>query len=58
MAHDRLVIDAARWQSRIAPSDVVRVRRRPLKQRLVIAAIVFAIVLLALGGWIAQALRS
>jgi hypothetical protein len=32
-------------------------RRRPLKHRLIIAVIGLAIVLLALSGWVAQAIR-
>jgi hypothetical protein len=32
-------------------------RRRPIKQRLILTVIGLAVVLLALGGWAAQALR-
>jgi hypothetical protein len=32
-------------------------RRRPIKQRLILTVIALAILLLALGGWAAQALR-
>jgi hypothetical protein len=45
-------------QSMPAPREFARVQRRPLKQRLIIAVIALAIVLLALAGWAAQALRA
>ena len=35
----------------------VAAQRRPIKQRLILVLIAFAIVLLALGGWAAQGLR-
>ncbi len=57
MAQNRLTIGTSAWQSIAVPPDFVPVRRRPIKQRLIIGAIVLAIVLLALGGWAAQALR-
>jgi cytochrome oxidase assembly protein ShyY1 len=44
-------------QSIAAQPGVARVRRRPIKQRLLLVLIAFAIVLLALGGWAVQALR-
>jgi cytochrome c-type biogenesis protein CcmH/NrfG len=57
MAQTRPVIGTATRRSISAPPDVARIRRRPLNQRLLFVLIVFAIVLLALGGWAAQALR-
>jgi hypothetical protein len=57
MAYTRLVIGTATRQSPKAPAYVVRPRRRPLNQRVLITVIGLAIVLLALGGWAAQALR-
>jgi hypothetical protein len=57
MAH-RFVIGTTTRQSPTASAYIVRPRRRPLKQRLILAAIALAIVLLALGGWAAQALRT
>ena len=41
----------------MAYSPVIGSRRKPIKQRLLFVLIVFAIVLLALGGWAAQGLR-
>jgi multisubunit Na+/H+ antiporter MnhC subunit len=58
MAHIRLVTGTTTRQSPRAPAYIVRPRRRPLKQRLILAAIVLAIVLLALAGWAVQALRA
>jgi len=58
MPHIRLVSGTTTRQSRAAPAYVVRRRRRPLKQRLTLAAIALAIVLLALAGWAAQGLRA
>jgi multisubunit Na+/H+ antiporter MnhC subunit len=60
MAKTRLVIGTTTRQSPTAPAYVVRPRRRPFKQRLILAAIAIALalVLLALGGWAAQALRA
>jgi flagellar basal body-associated protein FliL len=40
-----------------APPAFFPSRRRPIKQRLILILIGLAIVLLALGGWAAQALR-
>ena len=57
MTQGRLVIGITR-QSIPAPPDFARARRRPLKQRLMLAAIALAIVLLALAGWATQALRA
>jgi len=58
MAHITLVTDTTTRQSRTARAYVVRPRRRPLKQRLILAAIALAILLLALAGWATQALRT
>jgi hypothetical protein len=57
MAQGRFVIGITR-QTVPAPREFARVRRRPLKQRLIVAVIALAIVLLALAGWAAQALRA
>jgi hypothetical protein len=57
MAQARLIISTKAWQSMPAPPAFARSRRRPLNQRLVLAVIALAIVLLALGGWAGQALR-
>jgi hypothetical protein len=58
MTNTRLVIGTTTRQSPTAPAYVVRPRRRPLKQCLLFVAIALALVLLALGGWAAQALRA
>jgi O-antigen ligase len=58
MAHIRLGIGTTTRQSPTVPAYVLRPRRRPLKQRLILAGIALAIVLLALGGWTARALRQ
>jgi multisubunit Na+/H+ antiporter MnhC subunit len=58
MAHITFVPGTTARQSPTARAYVVRPRRRPLKQRLILAAIVLAIVLLALAGWATQALRT
>jgi hypothetical protein len=57
MAQTGLVLGTATRQSMSVPPAVARIRLRPNKQRLVLVLIAFAIVLLALGGWAAQALR-
>jgi hypothetical protein len=57
MARNTLVIGTTKRQSMPARSAFATVRRRPIKQRLMLAVIGLAIVLLALGGWAAQALR-
>jgi hypothetical protein len=57
MAQTRLVIGGTARQSMPAPPTFARSRRRPISQRLILAAIGLAIVLLAFGGWAAQALR-
>jgi hypothetical protein len=54
MAHITLVTGTTTRQT----PYVVRPRRRPLKQRLILGAIALAIVLLALAGWATQALRA
>jgi hypothetical protein len=56
MAQTRLLIGTTR-QSRRAPQPFARGRRGPLKRRLLLTLIGLAIVLLALGGWVGQALR-
>jgi hypothetical protein len=56
MAQTRFVIGTTR-QSLPAPPPFARSRRRPIKQRALLTLIGLAIVLLALGGWIAQALH-
>jgi hypothetical protein len=55
MAHPTVI--GARQQSIAAQRSVARSRRMPIKQRLLLVLIGFAIVLLALGGWAAQGLR-
>lgn len=57
MAQARLIISTKARQSMSTPPAFARIRRRPLNQRVVLAAIGLAIVLLALGGWTIQALR-
>jgi len=57
MAQARLIISTKARQSMPTPPAPARSRRRPLNQRVVLAAIGLAIVLLAIGGWAAQALR-
>ena len=54
MAQHRLVIGTA-YPQHVAPPAFTR--RWTLKQRLILTAIGLAILLLALGGWAAQALR-
>jgi hypothetical protein len=56
MAQTRLLIGMTR-QSLPAPPPFARSRRAPIKQRVLLTLIGLAIVLLALGGWVAQALR-
>jgi hypothetical protein len=56
MAKTRFVIGTTR-QSLPAPPPVARSPRRPIEQRALLTLIGLAIVLLALGGWVAQALR-
>ena len=53
MAQTRLLIGTTR-QSRRAPQPFAR---GPLQRRLLLTLIGLAIVLLALGGWVGQALR-
>ena len=50
-------IGTTTWPSIAAQPGVARLRRRPIKQRLLLVLIVLAIVLLALGGWAAKGLR-
>jgi hypothetical protein len=57
MAQARLTISTGARQSMPAPPAYARSRRRPLSRRLVFAVIGLAVVLLALSGWAAQALR-
>jgi hypothetical protein len=56
MAQTALLIGTTR-QSLPAPPPFARSRRARMKQRLLLTLIGLAIVLLALGGWVAQALR-
>ena len=56
MARTRLPIGTTR-QSLPTPPPFARSRRRSMKQRALLTVIGLAIVLLALGGWVAQALR-
>ena len=58
MANITLVTGSTTRQSPTARAYVVRPRRRPFKQRLILVAIALAIVLLALAGWAVQALRA
>jgi len=58
MAHITLITDTTTRQRPTARAYVGRPRRRPLKQRLILAAIALAILLLALAGWATQALRT
>ena len=57
MAHAKLTISSGARLSVPAPPAHALRRRRPLKHRLIIAVIGLAIILLALSGWIAQAIR-
>lgn len=57
MAQNRFVISTTARQTVPARLAFARARRRPFKQRLILAVVGLAIVLLALGGWVAQALR-
>jgi di/tricarboxylate transporter len=57
MAQARLIISTGARLSVPAPPSRARRRRRSLNQRLILAVIGLAIVLLALSGWVAQALR-
>jgi hypothetical protein len=57
MAQNRLLISTSTRQNMPAPAAFFPSRRRPINQRLILTLIGLAIVLLALGGWIAQALR-
>jgi hypothetical protein len=57
MAQARLTISTRARQSIPAPRAYARGRRRPLRRRLTFAVIGLAIILLALSGWAAQALR-
>jgi uncharacterized membrane protein YcjF (UPF0283 family) len=45
-------------QTRLRESTAIRIRQRPIRQRLILVAIALAIVFLALGGWAAQWLRN
>jgi len=56
MARTTLLIGTTR-QSLPAPPPSASSRRRPHKQRALLTVIGLAIILLALGGWVAQALR-
>jgi hypothetical protein len=56
MAQTRLLIGTTR-QSVSASPPFARSRRRPMKQRVLLTLIGLAIVVLALGGWVTQALR-
>jgi hypothetical protein len=58
MAHIALVPGTTARRRPTAHAYVVRHRRRPFKQRLILVAIALAILLLALAGWVAQALRA
>jgi len=57
MAQGRLIISTKPRHSMPAPPAFARIRRRPLDQRVVLVVIGLALVLLALGGWAAQAFR-
>ena len=57
MAQTRLVIGTIARQSMPARPVFARSRRRPINRRLIFTLIGLAVVLLALGGWAAQALR-
>jgi hypothetical protein len=57
MAQARLIISTRARRSTLAPPAYARSRRRALSRRLIFAVIGLAIVLLALSGWAAQALR-
>jgi len=57
MAQGRLMISTKLRHSTPPPPSFARIRRRPLDQRVVLVVIGLALVLLALGGWAAQALR-
>jgi len=57
MARTRPVIGTTTRQSIVAQPGAALIRRRPIKQRLLLVLIALAIVLLALGGWAAQGLR-
>ena len=57
MPQAKLTISSGARLSVPAPSPHALRRRRPLKHRLIIAVIGLAIVLLALSGWVAQAIR-
>jgi len=57
MAQAKLTISTGARASIPAPSAQALRRRRQRKHRLIIAVIGLAIVLLALSGWVAQAIR-
>ena len=57
MAQTRLAIGFATRPSMPVRSAFAGSRRSPINQRLILTVIGLAIVLLALGGWAAQALR-
>ena len=57
MAQTRLAIGTTTQQRLSAPPAFAHVRRRAISRRLILTLIGLAIVLLALGGWVAQALR-
>jgi hypothetical protein len=57
MARTRSVIGTATRQGVARQPGVARIRRRPIKRRLLLVLIALAIILLALGGWAAKGLR-
>jgi hypothetical protein len=57
MAQAKLIVSSGARLSVPAPPAHALRRRRPLKHRLILAVIGLAIVLLALSGWVAQAIR-
>ena len=57
MAQAKLMISSGPRLSVSAPPAHALRRRTPLKRRLIFAVIGLAIVLLALGGWFARAIR-
>jgi hypothetical protein len=57
MAPAKLRISSGARPSVPTPSAHALRRRRPLKHRLILTVIGLAIVLLALSGWVAQAIR-
>ena len=57
MARTRSAIGTTTQQRVSARPAFAHVRRRAISRRLILTLIGLAIVLLALGGWVAQALR-